>query len=512
MTRFAIRGLLGRKVRAVLTGVAIVLGVAMISGTYILTDTIDRAFSNLFTESYAGTDAVVQGEGPDISFEGESAPAPPVEESLLETVRDVPEVELATGAIYDETSTKILEPDGDAVSTGGAPSFGFGIDTSEEYARFNPLNLQDGRWPSEPGEVVIDAGTVDEPGLRARRHGGDRDARAEATLRARRRGAVRRRQQHRDGDVRGVHDSPGAGAARPQRAVRLDLGRGEGGGRGGSARRSDRGRAPRGRGGAVRDGGGGRGPGRDRRVHLDHPHLLAHVRGRLALRGRVRHLQHLLDHGRAADAGVRDSAHDRGFAPAGAGGGDPRVARDRHRRLAHRPGSRAAPRRGDPGDVPALRLRAAVGRPCLRVAHGPRVDGRRRPRDACRRSLPGDPSDARAADRGRAGGSDAPSLADLAVRPLDRRARRGRCAGPARSRPVHRRPGDGRAPAVARRRRPAALHRRRARLAARRPRDRDRHEPDRPLGGIRPDRARVAHLAAADVAAQDRWSGAPAPP
>ena len=73
----------------------------------------------------------------------------------------MPEVELATGAIYDETSTKILQPDGDAVSTGGAPSFGFGIDTSEEYARFNPLNLQDGRWPSEPGEVVIDAGTVE---------------------------------------------------------------------------------------------------------------------------------------------------------------------------------------------------------------------------------------------------------------------------------------------------------------------------------------------------------------
>ena len=161
MIRFSIRGLLGRKVRAALTGIAIVLGVAMISGTYVLTDTIDRAFSNLFTESYAGTDAVVQGEGPDINVEGVTAPTPPVEESLLETVREVDEVALAAGAIYDETSTKILQPDGDAVSTGGAPSFGFGIETSDEYARFNPLNLQDGRWPSQPGEVVIDAGTAD---------------------------------------------------------------------------------------------------------------------------------------------------------------------------------------------------------------------------------------------------------------------------------------------------------------------------------------------------------------
>ncbi len=161
MIRFAIRGLLGRKLRAVLTGIAIVLGVAMISGTYVLTDTIDKAFSNLFTQSYAGTDAVVQGEGPDISIDGAAAPTPPVDASLLETVREVDEVSLATGGIYDETNTKILTPEGDAVSTGGAPSFGFGIDTSQEYAQFNPLNLLEGRWPSAPNEVVIDAGTAD---------------------------------------------------------------------------------------------------------------------------------------------------------------------------------------------------------------------------------------------------------------------------------------------------------------------------------------------------------------
>jgi putative ABC transport system permease protein len=161
VTRFAIRGLLGRKLRAVLTGIAIVLGVAMISGTYILTDTIDRAFSTLFTQSYAGTDAVVQGEGPDLSIEGAAAPNPPVDASLLETVRGVEEVSLATGGIYDETSTKILTREGDAVSTGGAPSFGFGLDTDPEFAQFNPLNLLEGRWPSAPDEVVIDAGTAD---------------------------------------------------------------------------------------------------------------------------------------------------------------------------------------------------------------------------------------------------------------------------------------------------------------------------------------------------------------
>ncbi len=161
MIKVSLRGLAGRKLRAVLTGIAIVLGVAMISGTYILTDTIDRAFKTLFTESYAGTDAVVTGRGLDISVDGESPPSPPVAASILETVRGVPESALAAGSILDEQNTKILTKDGEATSSEGAPTFGFGIDTSPEFAQFNPLNLLEGRWPAAPDEAVIDAGTAD---------------------------------------------------------------------------------------------------------------------------------------------------------------------------------------------------------------------------------------------------------------------------------------------------------------------------------------------------------------
>ena len=162
MTKVALRGLAGRKLRALLTGIAIVLGVAMISGTYVLTDTIDRAFKTLFTESYAGTDAVVTGRGLDVSVDGESPPSPPVEAALLETVRGVDEAELATGSILDESNTKIVDKDGRAISSEGAPTFGFGIDTAPELSQFNPLNLLEGRWPAEPNQVVIDAGTADE--------------------------------------------------------------------------------------------------------------------------------------------------------------------------------------------------------------------------------------------------------------------------------------------------------------------------------------------------------------
>ena len=76
MISVALRGLAGRKLRSVLTAVAIVLGVAMVSGTYVLTDTIDKAFDNIFSETYANTDAVVSGKAADISFQGDSTADP----------------------------------------------------------------------------------------------------------------------------------------------------------------------------------------------------------------------------------------------------------------------------------------------------------------------------------------------------------------------------------------------------------------------------------------------------
>ena len=58
MTKFALKGLLTRKLRTALTAVAIVLGVAMISGTYILTDSIDSAFDQIFTDVRQGSNVV----------------------------------------------------------------------------------------------------------------------------------------------------------------------------------------------------------------------------------------------------------------------------------------------------------------------------------------------------------------------------------------------------------------------------------------------------------------------
>jgi putative ABC transport system permease protein len=159
--RVALRGLAGRKLRALLTAIAIILGVAMISGTLVLTDTIDKAFDRIFVQSYAGTDAVVSAKSSDISFEGESAVAPPIPEDILRQVREVDSVDAAVGSVFEDSAVKIIDKDGDPIVK-NAPTFGFGIDPS--VGRFNPLELKSGRWPANPDEVAIDSGTAEDQG------------------------------------------------------------------------------------------------------------------------------------------------------------------------------------------------------------------------------------------------------------------------------------------------------------------------------------------------------------
>ena len=99
MTRVALKGLLGRKVRAFLTALAIVLGVAMVSGSFVLTDTISKAFTSIFSSAYDHTDAIVSGKKlVDYSSSGNAMVSP----ALLEQIRKQPYVEAAAPAIAGE--------------------------------------------------------------------------------------------------------------------------------------------------------------------------------------------------------------------------------------------------------------------------------------------------------------------------------------------------------------------------------------------------------------------------
>ena len=164
MRRVAIRGLLARKLRSTLTAIAIVLGVAMVSGTLVLTDTIEKAFDSIFSSSYEQTDAVVSGKKlVEWSQTGKAQVSPDV----LAKVRALPEVDAAAGTILDlsgdTNQAKILDKDGKAIQ-GNNPTFGLGIDPADE--RFNPFKLVEGDWAAGPHQVVVDLNTADEQGFK----------------------------------------------------------------------------------------------------------------------------------------------------------------------------------------------------------------------------------------------------------------------------------------------------------------------------------------------------------
>jgi putative ABC transport system permease protein len=152
--RFALKGLLGRKLRTILTAVAIVLGVAMVSGTFVLTDSIDNAFNSIFTDVRKGSNAVVTGK-PAFSLSNDSNQKPELDTSLLGKVRALPGVAAAEGSVDGEA--QLIGKNGKAIVYGGAPNLGFSI--ANGNSPFNPLSLIDGRWPGA-NEVVIDQATA----------------------------------------------------------------------------------------------------------------------------------------------------------------------------------------------------------------------------------------------------------------------------------------------------------------------------------------------------------------
>jgi putative ABC transport system permease protein len=163
MLGVTLKGLAGRKLRALLTGLAIVLGVAMICGTFILTDTINGAFTSIFNESYKNADAVITGKTAFTNDNGNGVQAPSFPESLVAEVKALPDVNDAAGSVND-SRTKLVGRDGKAISNGGAPNLAFSVEPHGDQ-KFNPLVLKAGGWPSGPNEIAIDSHSASSQGL-----------------------------------------------------------------------------------------------------------------------------------------------------------------------------------------------------------------------------------------------------------------------------------------------------------------------------------------------------------
>ncbi len=157
MLRSAWRSLRHHKLRLVLSGVAIVLGVGFVVGTLIFTDTLNRTFTELFADT---TTDVVVVPNETVESSGFAGTVPTLPSAMLDTVRSVPGVAKAGGQILVDGVT-IVDPSGEPVGTPGAPQFGSNWDDDEALT---PFRLESGRGPSAAGEVAIDSVTAAKTG------------------------------------------------------------------------------------------------------------------------------------------------------------------------------------------------------------------------------------------------------------------------------------------------------------------------------------------------------------
>ncbi len=158
MWRATWKSLLAKKLRLVLTALSIVLGVGFVAGTYVLTDTMDAAFDELFAQTASTSDLVVRSENAFDNSLGGGSGIPerePLDAALLQTVQAVPGVDVAAGDVGGMAS--VIDP------ATGKPIGGMGPPTL--VANWNELaegilKIREGEPPSAEGQVAIDVATA----------------------------------------------------------------------------------------------------------------------------------------------------------------------------------------------------------------------------------------------------------------------------------------------------------------------------------------------------------------
>jgi len=158
----AFRNIAARKFRALSTAMAAFFGVAMVSGTLLLTDSINSSFDELFSEINAEIDVTVR---PRAEVKGEFGPVPSggVPDSVLKRVLSVDGVANAEGVIADSTIV-ILGEDGERIGPpqGGPPHIAISRTESDDY---NVLVLVEGSYPASAGQMAIDEESAENEGF-----------------------------------------------------------------------------------------------------------------------------------------------------------------------------------------------------------------------------------------------------------------------------------------------------------------------------------------------------------
>ncbi len=148
--RLANRNLRASPLRLVLISLAIILGVGFVGGAFVLADTINKAFDDLFAKVDAGIAVQVQGIASVSSAERQPVPA-----GVLPKIQAVDGVASAAGSAGGNAT--VIGNNGKAVGRTGPPTLGFGWINDR---KLSSLTLISGRAPTGPDDVVIDTNTV----------------------------------------------------------------------------------------------------------------------------------------------------------------------------------------------------------------------------------------------------------------------------------------------------------------------------------------------------------------
>lgn len=154
MIRLALRNLLSRKRRTLLISLAVVVGVAQVTGAFVLTDSMNRQIDKLFETGQAGVEVVIAPKA-----DSDDPDPPTIPAKTLSQVQGVAGVRQAVGEVFALTS--ILKPNGKPVSS-GPPSF----IASQTPSALSSWKLASGTWARANDETVLDQDTAKRVGFK----------------------------------------------------------------------------------------------------------------------------------------------------------------------------------------------------------------------------------------------------------------------------------------------------------------------------------------------------------
>jgi putative ABC transport system permease protein len=155
-----LRGLRAHKRRLLSTVLAVLLGVSFMTGSRVLTDTMEASLAGVLVQSEEGTDVLVRGEAPfDSQYAQLHAPLPI---ALVDELAALPEVAAAVPRL--EGYAQVVRPDGEPAVDLASGAVPVGQAWSHD-ADLNPFVVVDGRAPTADDEVVLDRRTARDTGL-----------------------------------------------------------------------------------------------------------------------------------------------------------------------------------------------------------------------------------------------------------------------------------------------------------------------------------------------------------